>query len=115
MPTFSPARATHWGPIQTIGQGTINFNTTGLHTLVTGVPNKRIMMRLYLVVPAASVIITFESQDGTILSGPYDARHLGPFSPDGLFLAKTGEHLVLHLNDNVQVSGHFQYALVPGT
>lgn len=99
----------------------IDDATSGNNTIVAAVASKRIRVLSYVLVPAADVVVRFESgAGGTALTGQMtllaEDGVVGPSSlsadcTHGCFETAAGSLLNLELSGAVSVDGHLTYAL----
>jgi len=110
--------STPWGIAEYIGTETISANLSGANTVVSGEDGYFILVLGYLLVASGDIEVAFESENGTVVSGPYDiAANGGNIStPVGLgqFVCNKNEDLILDLGGPIHVGGHIVYALVRG-
>ena len=98
----------------------IDDATSGNNTIVAAVTGKKIRVLSYAIVPAADVVVRFESgAGGTALTGQMTllaqdgvvSQELSVDCQHGCFETASGALLNLELSGAVSVDGHLTYAL----
>jgi hypothetical protein len=107
---------TSFGMATDIDSKALNVSASGDTTLIAAVAGRRVIVFQLSLVCAGAVTVTWKSTAGTALSGPCAFAANGgitkAFSPEGQFVTKAGEGLVINLGGAVQVGGDFVYGLI---
>ena len=88
--------------------------TSGLYTIVTGIPGRQILIEGYaLVTNTGTATVSFKSNNDYLISGvAYGAKSINNFSGPAAFRTNRSESFKIEVSSAVSFGGHVKYRIV---